>query len=234
MRQHFNLSISLPPPSSPVYSPFPFPCLILSDCPALSHSHPLADHLSVGACTDGLFPRAAGLNQLQLKMKAGGGGSEARRGYRLSCVHCSECAAFIQASWHPPLSLSLPLSAQTSPTPHTREGATGMHKRRLHDPLPAKPETLHPHPQSGSWFPLDVPSPINILLSHLSLIIFPFSFSHSPPCLWIPSWEEAEIKKGKHAKFCINHLVMPQAPGRAEPRNNGFLFVQFAAPHTKV
>ena len=26
---------------------------------------------------------------------------------------------------------------------------------------------------------------------------------------------------------------MPQASGRAEPKNNGFLFVQFAAPHTK-
>ena len=98
---------------------FSFPCLILSDCPTLSHSHPLADHLSAGACTDGLFPRAAGLNQLQLKMKAGGGGSEARRGYRLSCVHCSECAAFTQASWHPPLSLSPFLPRH--PPHHTQE-----------------------------------------------------------------------------------------------------------------
>ena len=134
----------------------------------------------------------------------------------------------VQLSSRPPgtlLSLSLPLSSQTSPTPHTREDTRGMHERSLHDLLQAKPETLHPHPQSGSWFPLDVPSPINILFSYLSLIIFPFSFSYSPPCLWIPSWEEAEIKKRKHAKFCIKHLVMPQAPGRAEPRNNGFLFV---------
>lgn len=34
----FNLSISLPPPSSPVYSPFPFPCLLFLIAP-LSHTH---------------------------------------------------------------------------------------------------------------------------------------------------------------------------------------------------
>lgn len=39
--QHFNLSISLPPSSSPVYSPFPFPCLIFSFflIAPLSHTH---------------------------------------------------------------------------------------------------------------------------------------------------------------------------------------------------
>lgn len=42
-------------------------------------------HLSVGACTDGLFPRAAGLNQLQFKMKAGGGGG-ARPGEDISSL----------------------------------------------------------------------------------------------------------------------------------------------------
>lgn len=74
--QHFNLAISLPPSSSLVYSPFSFPCLIFSFflIAPLSHSYPLSYHLSVGACTDGLRPRAAGLNQLQFKMKAGGGG----------------------------------------------------------------------------------------------------------------------------------------------------------------
>lgn len=39
--QHFNLSISLPPSSSPVYSPFPFPCLIFSFflIAPLTHTH---------------------------------------------------------------------------------------------------------------------------------------------------------------------------------------------------
>lgn len=52
------------------------------DCPTPSHSDPLTDHLSVGACTDGLFPRAAGLNQLQLEMQAGGGGGATLAGGR--------------------------------------------------------------------------------------------------------------------------------------------------------
>lgn len=72
-------SFHLPPhpPLPPPLFTFSIPLshfLILFDCPTPSHSYPLTDHLSVGACTDGLFPRAAGLNQLQFEMKAGGGG----------------------------------------------------------------------------------------------------------------------------------------------------------------
>lgn len=215
------------------------PCLFTFSIPlshsfwlprSLTPSYPLADHLSVGACTDGLFPRAAGLNQLQLKMKAGGGGSEARRGYRLSCVHCSECAAFTQASWHPPL--SLPFWPDIPHITHKRRRNRYAQEKASWSPAGKTRDPPSP-PQSGSWFPLDVPSPINIL-SHLSLIIFPFSFSHSLPASGFPPGRRLKLRRESMPNFALTILSCPQPPSRAEPRNNGFLFVQFAAPHTKV
>lgn len=97
--QHFHLSISLSPsrppalPHSPCLFTFSIPLshfLVPCDCPAPSHSYPLTDRLSVGACSDGLFPRAAGLNQLQFEMKAGGGGGGARlAGEQKSQAQCA-------------------------------------------------------------------------------------------------------------------------------------------------
>lgn len=98
-------------------------------------------HLSVGACTDGLFPRAAGLNQLQFKMKAGGGGGARPRkdiSSLLSNVQSVQPPASLQAGTHapnlPPHPPSLSLCPDTSPH-------AGMYKKRLNNPWQARPET---------------------------------------------------------------------------------------------
>lgn len=150
--------------------------LILSNCPVLSHSHPLADHLSVGACADGLFPRAAGLNQLQFKMKAGGWGGVRPEG-DISSLLSSVPSAQPPPSLPAPFSLSLSLCLDTPPH-------TGTYKRRPNNPLQAKPETS---PRNSS------PSPDRQLVSIrcskcykyslFSLISYYFSF----PFLIFPS-----------------------------------------------
>lgn len=140
--------------------------LILFDCPTPSHSYPLTDRLSVGACTGGLFPRAAGLNQLQFEMKAGGGG-----GVRMSGIAEILCPMYSEHSLtQPPAGLldTHILSWYLSPPRHVHEKSLKLSHKQTN-------KKISHSPQPGSWFPLDVTSPINIPF-FFSLISYYFSF----------------------------------------------------------
>lgn len=142
--QHFNLSISLPPSSSPVYSPFPFPCLIFSFflIAPLSHTHiPWCIIFLLEPVLMASFQEQQVWISSSLKWRQGVGverGQERISAHSCPMYRVHSPPPSLQAGAHAPNLPSHPPSLSLCPdtSPHT-----GMYKKKPNNPWQARPET---------------------------------------------------------------------------------------------
>lgn len=206
---------SRPPPSSPVYSPFPSLVSLLSDCPALTLISPCRSSFCWSLYWWPLS-KSSRFETAQLKMKAGGGGSEAEG------ISALLCPLFWVCSLHPgllaPSSLSSPFCPVTSPYITHKRRRNRYAQEKASWSLAGKTRDPPSPPLIRQLVSLDVPKPYKYSLFSLISYYFFLSLSHIPlPASGFSPGRRRKLRRGKHAKFCINHLVMP--PGPWQSRN---------------